>query len=128
MTDFPLGTWMSASLLDLVGGRSARPAAQRLVGFGVAAAIPTAATGLAEWLRVDRATRRVGVVHATVNTTAMALYAASFVARRRGRHGPAVALGITGGVTATIGGYFGGHLSLARKAGTRDPRLAEPAG
>lgn len=127
LTDFPLGAWMSASLLDLIGGRSARPAARRLLTFGIAAAVPTAASGLAEWLHADRAAQRVGVVHAQVNTLALGLYTASLVARRRGRHGRGVALGIAGGLTATVGGYFGGHLSLVRKAGTRDPRLAQPA-
>src|SRR5688500_4263838 len=35
LTDFPLGCWLSAGLLDLVGGRAARPAAQQLVGLGL---------------------------------------------------------------------------------------------
>jgi uncharacterized membrane protein len=127
LTDFPLGAWMSASLLDLVGGRASRAAARRLVAFGVAAAVPTAATGLAEWLHADQASRRVGVVHANVNTSALALYTASLVARRRGHHGRGVALGIAGGLAATAGGYLGGHLSLVRKVGTRDPRLVRPS-
>lgn len=128
MTDFPLGLWLSTSLLDLVGGRRSRPAAQRLLAFGVLAAVPTAATGLAEWLYVDRPARRVGVVHAGVNTMALALYTASLRARWRGRHGRGVLLGIAGGLTATAGGYLGGHLTLARKEGSRDPRFAVPAG
>jgi hypothetical protein len=35
-----------------------------------------------------------------------------------------VVLGVAGGATAWIGGYLGGHLSLARKVGTADPHLA----
>jgi uncharacterized membrane protein len=128
LTDVPLGMWMSGSLLDFVGGRSARPAARRLIGLGVAAAVPTAATGLAEWLHVDRPARRVGVVHANANTIGLALYGASFVARRRGHHLRGVALGVAGGLAAIAGGYLGGHLTLARKAGSRDPRFALPAG
>ena len=127
LTDFPLGMWMSASLLDLIGGRRSRPAATRLVAAGIAAAVPTAAAGMAEWLDTDPAARRVGVVHANVNSVAMALYTGSLIARLRGRHGRAVAWGIAGGLTATAGGYLGGHLSLARKVGTRDPRFTEPA-
>lgn len=127
LTDFPLGMWMSASLLDLIGGRRSRPAATRLVAAGVAAAVPTAAAGMAEWLDTDPAARRVGLVHANLNSLALALYTGSLVARLRNRHGRAVAWGIVGGVTATAGGYLGGHLSLARKVGTRDPRFTKPA-
>src|SRR4051812_49630772 len=48
LTDFPLGCWLAASLLDLVGGKVGRPAAQRLVAIGVIAAVPTMAAGLVE--------------------------------------------------------------------------------
>lgn len=125
LTDFPLGLWMSASLLDLIGGRRSRPAATRLVAAGVAAAVPTAAAGMAEWLDTEPAARRVGVVHANLNGVALVLYTGSLMARLRGRHGRAVARGIAGGLTAIAGGYLGGHLSLARKVGTRDPRFTE---
>lgn len=122
LTDFPLGAWASASFLDLFGGRAARPAARRLVGFGLLASLPTVATGLAEWQTVGgRGARRVGVVHAAVNTAAAALYASSWLARRRSAHARAVVLGVAGGVVATAGGYFGGHLTLVRKLGTADP-------
>src|SRR3954452_4192110 len=46
LTDIPIGTWTSATLLDLIGGRASRPAARRLVATGVLASLPTAATGL----------------------------------------------------------------------------------
>ena len=120
LTDFPLGAWMSASFLDLFGGKGARRPAQRLVGFGLLAAMPTAAAGLAEWRATGGGARRVGVVHATVNATATLLYGSSWLARRRAAHRTAVAFGVVGGLVATTGGYFGGHLSLVRKIGTTD--------
>lgn len=128
MTDLPIGMWTSATLLDLVGGRRSRPAAKRLVGAGIITALPTAATGLAEWLHVDRASRRVGVVHAGSNTVGLALYVLSYMARRKGHHLRGAALALLGGAAATAGGYLGGHLAIARKDGTRDDRFAEPAG
>lgn len=127
LTDVPIGAWTSAAFLDIAGGRSARDASRRLVGMGVLAAVPTVATGLAEWLHVDRASRRVGVVHANSNAVGLALYTASYLARRRGRHGTGVLLGLAGAAAATVGGYLGAHLTVARKVGTRDRRFAEPA-
>jgi uncharacterized membrane protein len=128
LTDFPLGAWMSASFLDLFGGDGARRPAQRLVGFGLLAAAPTAAAGMAEWRVTSGGARRVGVVHAAVNTTATVLYGSSWIARRRGSHRAAVGLGVVGGLVATLGGYFGGHLSLVRKIGTVDPAFGADGG
>jgi hypothetical protein len=127
------GAWLGHALHPLLtdiplGGKAARPAARRLIGIGILNALPTAATGLAEWLQADQPTRRVGIVHAQANTVGLLLYGASYRARRRGRHLRGVALGMAGGMAAIAGGYLGGHLSLARKAGYRDPRFAVPAG
>ena len=128
LTDFPLGAWLSATLLDVFAGRGARPAATGLVGFGLAMTLPTAAAGLAEWRAAGEGPRRVGLIHAAVNGTATTLYAASFVARLRGRHYRGVALALAGGSAAFVGGYLGGHLSLVRKIGTADPSYgAAPA-
>jgi len=117
-TDFPLGCWISAGLLDLVGGRRARPAAQRLVGLGVVLAVPTALAGAADFATVrDRRARRVGVVHAAGNAAVGALYALSWRARRRGAHATGVLLGMAGGTLAWGTGYLGGHLSFVRGVG-----------
>ena len=122
LTDIPLGCWTSASLLDLVGGRSARSASRRLVGLGVLTSLPTAAAGLSDWAHIDRRSQRVGVVHAAANGAVLALFGASYLARRRGRHGGGVALGMAGGVVAIYSGFLGGHLTLTA-AVTRDNAL-----
>lgn len=118
MTDFPLGCWMSAGLLDLLGGRSARTAAQRLVGAGLLAVPATAMTGLADYRSVpDRGTRRVGAVHAVGNTVVAGLYFMSWRRRRAGAHAAGVVLGLAGGTLAWATGYLGGHMSFARGTG-----------
>src|SRR6185437_10417920 len=79
----PIGSWTSATLIDLaLGGRSS-PAARRLVGLGVVAALPSAVSGLADWSDTDGAEQRVGLTHATLNAVAVGLFAASWWARRR---------------------------------------------
>ena len=124
LTDLVLGSWTSATLLDLFGGSQSRPAAQRLVGVGLLAAAPTAWTGWAEWVASGRRERRVGLVHATSNAAAIGIYAASWLARRGGRHRTGAGLALAGATVSGLGGYLGSHLSVARKVGSRDPAYA----
>lgn len=128
MTDLPIGFWTSAWLLDLVGGDKTAKAAETLVALGVASALPTAAAGLADWSELNKPERRSGAVHAIANLAATALYAASYLARRRGRRGPGVALAMAGAAAATAGGFLGGHLSFRRAAGVNHiTEAASPA-
>ena len=126
LTDYPLGAWISVTVLDLLGAKRLRPAATVLTGVGVLGAIPTALSGAAEWHAADARAQRVGLVHAAVNTSAALCYLASFKFRLRGRHGRGVAVGLLGGCCAWVGGYLGGHLSLVRKIATADPAFDEP--
>ena len=121
LTDVPIGLWTSATVLDLVGGRGARPAAQKLVGLGILAALPTAVTGWAEWSGTEERVQRVGVVHAVSNVSALVLYTASYRARRRDQHRRGTALGLAASSALGLGGYLGGHLVSARKVGSRHP-------
>src|ERR1700710_476864 len=41
LTDVPIGTWTSATLLDIAGGDDGESAAELLIGAGLAAALPT---------------------------------------------------------------------------------------
>src|SRR3954447_13833278 len=120
LTDLPIGTWTSATLLDLVGGRAAEPAAERLIAAGILAAVPTAASGLNDWADTtpaDDGVRRVGAVHAVANVSALGLWAASLAARRADRHGRGVALGLAGMGALVVGGQLGGHLAYAKAVG-----------
>jgi hypothetical protein len=110
MTDIPIGSWTSASILDLIGGKDARPGAELLTAIGTLSAVPTVATGLAEWASTTGAARRVGVVHAASNAVAVGLYAGSWSARHHGRHRRGVLLALAGMTVATVGGLLGGHM------------------
>jgi len=119
LTDVALGTWTSASLLDLFGGPEESAAAQRLIGSGLLAAAPTAWTGWAEWAAAGPHDKRVGLVHAAVNGLTIGIYAASWVARRRGRQKAGARLALGAVAVSSLGAYLGGHLAAARKVGTR---------
>lgn len=123
LTDVPIGMWLGAITLDLAGGRSSRGAATLLTGAGVAAAVPTALTGAADWRHTRGRARRTGVAHGIANGTATLLFGASLVARMRSRHRAGVALGLAGGAAAMAGGYLGGHLSVVHREGYSDPVL-----
>ncbi|WP_067483901.1 Rieske (2Fe-2S) protein [Actinomadura hibisca] len=115
LTDLPMGAWISVAVLDLLPGT--RRAAQVLVGAGLAGAVPTALTGLADWSALHREQQRVGLVHAMGTTTATLLYSASLVARTRGYDGAGKGLGYAGLGALMVGGYLGGHLAFRQAAG-----------
>ena len=128
LTDVVIGAWTSALLLDLLGGKSAEDAADRLVGAGILAAIPTAAAGLSDWAELRGASRRVGSVHAIGNTTALLLHALSWASRKRGDRSRGLALSALGYAAATVSAWLGGHLSFAKGVGVNQTAFAEAPG
>lgn len=126
LTDLVVGSWTSATVLDLVGGRASRTASRRLVATGLLAAGPTAWTGWAEWSVAGTREQRVGVVHAVSNGVAIGTYAASWNARRKGRHLKGAWLALVGAGVSGVGAYLGGHLAIARKVGSHHPEFSEP--
>ena len=120
LTDLVIGSFVSATLLDVLGGDDDGRAAERLIGVGLAAYGPTALTGVNDWADsepADDAVRRVGLVHAASNATAFSLYAASLRARRNGARGRGKLLALAGAGALGAGGFLGGHLSFAQGVG-----------
>ena len=126
LTDVTIGSWTSATLLDVVGGDESAAAAQRLVGTGLLTFGPTAWSGWAEWSEAGPRGQRVGLVHAVTNAVAFSAYTASWVARVRGRHRAGAGLALAGAGVMGVAAYLGGHLAAARKLGTRHPAYDEP--
>jgi nitrite reductase/ring-hydroxylating ferredoxin subunit/uncharacterized membrane protein len=111
----PLGCWTSAVLLDLF--RGTQRASGTLVAVGLAVALPSAATGLADWSALHRHQQRVGLVHMVSQAGATTLFGASLLARLAGRHGKGKMLSVSGLAMASVGAYLGGHLALRLGAG-----------
>jgi nitrite reductase/ring-hydroxylating ferredoxin subunit/uncharacterized membrane protein len=127
LTDIPIGSFTGATILDLLGGRRAQPAANLLAAVGVASVVPTAAAGLADWSDTYGFGRRVGVVHAAANLVGVGFYSASVVARLRGNRWSATTLGLVGMGAMTLGGYLGGHLTLVRGVGVNQTFMEDPS-
>jgi nitrite reductase/ring-hydroxylating ferredoxin subunit/uncharacterized membrane protein len=117
LTDVPIGVWMSASALDVLGGEDTERAAELLIALGLAGSVPTAAAGLADWSDTIGGERRVGLVHAAGNSAVALLYAGSLWARRRGRRGLGVSLGLAGLGITVVSAHLGAHLSLGLGVG-----------
>ena len=126
LTDVVIGTWASASVLDLIGGPDSSKSAQRLIGTGLLAFGPTAWTGWVEWSAAGSRAKRVGLVHAVTNGVAVGVYGASWVARRRDQHGTGARLALAGAAVSGVAAYLGGHLVAARKVASHHPAYDAP--
>ncbi|MFF9690013.1 Rieske 2Fe-2S domain-containing protein [Streptomyces sp. NPDC014623] len=128
LVQLPMGTWLSAAVLDCLPGQ--RKAACALIGVGIGAAAPAALAGWVDWAEQQPRQQRVGLVHAAANVTAVVLYGGSFVARTRGRSGLGKALGFAGLSVAGLGGAIGGHLAYRQASGANHaeavPNLVRP--
>ena len=129
MTDVVIGSFVSASVLDFLGGDDADAGAERLLAIGIATYAPTALTGVSDW--ADHAdnesgVRRVGIVHAAGNAIALSLYVWSLASRRAGSRQRGKLLALAGGAVMGVGGYLGGHLAYVQRVGVEPQQ--PPAG
>ena len=115
LVQVPVGSWLSAGLLDAVP--PLRPAATAMIGTGVLASVPAALSGAADWSEQEPGVRRLGALHALLNVSALSLYAGSLVARGKGRGGLGRVLSYTGLGLATVSASIGGHMSYAQSSG-----------
>ena len=115
----PIGAWMMAAVLDAVEGRAdrgerrgLRAAADTSVAVGVVSALPTAMSGVADWVDLYDHQRRVGMAHALLNVTALGCYGVSLALRMGGgdSRGLAKALSNTGFGVLALSGALGGEL------------------
>lgn len=114
ITDVPIGAWTTAGIFDLLTAlRMARldKAAQAAILVGIFGAVGAAASGMADWSDTRDEQRRVGLVHAGLNSLALMMYVGS-LRRRRLRNGGRM-LAFMGLATSMTSAYLGGHLVYA---------------
>lgn len=113
VAQFALGSFVSATVIDAVGGD--RRTSSGLIATGLAMTLPTVASGWADWSESHEDQQRVGLVHAATNGVAVACYAGALVARRQGGSGRLLSL--AGGTIAGIGALLGGHMGYRQALG-----------
>lgn len=121
-----VGTWTSSALVDaltLTGlvpddlEEGAEAASTTLAATGLAAALPTVASGWTDWSDLHEDQQRLGLVHAAGNYAATAMVALSLVQRWRGRRTSGRLWSLAALTTATAGAALGGHLAYRWAAG-----------
>jgi nitrite reductase/ring-hydroxylating ferredoxin subunit len=122
----PIGTWLSATLLDLTKDSDAQ--ARRLTAAGVLMSMPAAVSGATDWSEQHEQQMRVGVVHALANVAGLTCYGASLLTRNRrtGRQ-----LRLAGLAAVVLGGKLGGYISFRLAGGANHseavPHIVEPS-
>jgi nitrite reductase/ring-hydroxylating ferredoxin subunit/uncharacterized membrane protein len=116
----PLGTWTSAVILDLIGGEDGEASADKLIGTGLLATVPTVVSGWSDYADTEVASdsvRRIGILHAAANVAGASLFTTSLLARGRGERGKGKLLALAGMGALTAGGWLGGHLAYDEGVG-----------
>jgi nitrite reductase/ring-hydroxylating ferredoxin subunit/uncharacterized membrane protein len=103
----PIGAWCTGALLDLVGSPGAADAAYTV---GVLGAVPTALAGAADWSDTEEESRRIGLVHALLNSAGLLLIIGSLFARRNNQRGVGILLSTAGLSLSSLSAWLGGHL------------------
>jgi nitrite reductase/ring-hydroxylating ferredoxin subunit/uncharacterized membrane protein len=122
LATIPIGSWTLAFVLDLLsalgqGPKGAERAADLALATGAAGAVAAAAAGLADWQHTNGRDRRVGMVHAFANSTALALNLAAMTLRARGHRREGRLASAAGWACMFVGGYLGGHMVYRRRIG-----------
>jgi uncharacterized membrane protein len=124
----PLGFWEASVIFDLMSRqrkwRKLSEAGYYLNVFGIVSALPTALTGVAEWLDIpqDHPAWKVATTHAALNDLALALSLYNWWTRRdRRNYAPDQSNLIVSGVMVSVlglSGYLGGVLAHEYGYGT----------
>lgn len=124
-TDVAIGAWTTAEVMDLAEstvGYKHWGGPTMAIGVGLGGGLVSALAGLADWSDTSGDRKRLGLLHAAFNVTAILFYAASLASRMAGNRTSGKALSAIGFSTVLVGGYIGGD--LVYRLGTQVDRNA----
>ncbi len=120
ITDVTMGAYSTTAALDmleLAGSKRFAPGADAALVVGVTTAAAAAAAGATDWHHTSGPARKVGLVHAMLNASALLLYLLSLGARKSGRRRAGIGFSLLGFLLTTGAGWLGGHLVFAYRVG-----------
>jgi nitrite reductase/ring-hydroxylating ferredoxin subunit/uncharacterized membrane protein len=122
LTNIPIGAWTTAVVLDVLDdtvshGEGYEEAATDAVIFGIAGAFAAAVTGLTDYQHLSPKQRRIGLVHAALNSGSLAIMASSYLARARGNFRRGKSLARLGWAVMFAGASFGAHMVYRQRVG-----------
>ncbi len=121
LTDVPIGAWSLAVVLDAMEAVGAPAdvgrAADAAIGLGVLGAGAAASAGLADWKEIDGEPRRIGLVHALLNSAALMLFIGSWRLRRQGSRAAGRWTAGLGYGMAALAAVLGGELVYGHRIG-----------
>lgn len=121
LVEIPVGTWSAALIFDALApftrSNALAAAADASIVVGIFGALGSVATGISQWQYTDGSARRKGMLHALLNTTALALYTVSWGQRRRGKRFGGFLTSALGYTIASASAYIGGDLAYGERIG-----------
>jgi nitrite reductase/ring-hydroxylating ferredoxin subunit/uncharacterized membrane protein len=131
LTDIPIGSWVAALTLDTLetatGNRHFGRGADTAIKVGLVGAVGSAITGVADWHHTEGRPRRIGSMHAILNSISAVLYVLSLVMRGKRQRETGRTLSLLGFLVSAAAAYLGGHLVYGLKIGVdHSPDLGLP--
>ena len=121
LTDIPLGAWTVTAVCDALeeinGHNGFGHGADAALKVGLAGALGAAVTGMADWQHLDGQPRRVGLLHALLNTASLALYVRSWHMRARHQRRAGRGFAFLGYAVSMASAYLGGQLVYSHRIG-----------
>ena len=123
LAHFPVALLITGAAFDAVtlAGFDLRQAAYWTMLAGLAAALPTAATGMIDWARLDRpdpAVRTLVARHLLLVGAAVVTFTGAMMLRDQGQLGWVVVCDAAGALILGVGAWHGGELVLRHGIGT----------
>lgn len=121
LTDAPIGAWAGALLFDCLELITRRQefalAADTSIIVGLVGAAGAAMTGVTDWSDVDPPARRIGMIHGLLNVGATAIFAASFVLRKKKHRTAGRISAVLGIAVMTYAAQLGGEMVYGHRVG-----------
>jgi len=126
ITDVTVGALTAAVVLDGLdvasGEETFAPGADAALVLGVTSAVGAAAAGLTDWQHTQGEARRVGMLHAGLNSVSLVLYMLSLGFRKNRQRGAGQGLALAGYLFSVAAAYLGGDLVYRQKIGVNHSR------